>query len=139
LIAIDSSVAVPAVASWHQFHEIARVAAEGAYIPAHALLETYSVLTRMPKRLSPGDASQLLDRRFGHELVLLPTRALTLSMVQRSAEAGLHGGAVYDALIGWTASEHSALLVTLDSRAARNYSVADISVQMLESTGKAKT
>ncbi len=108
------------------------MAAEGAFIPAHALLETYSVLTRMPRRLSPSDAGRLLSSRFGDQVVLVPTRALALSVVQRSAEAGLHGGAVYDALIGWTASEHSAPLVTFDARAARNYSAGDISVELLE-------
>ncbi|MFV2038754.1 MAG: PIN domain-containing protein [Acidimicrobiales bacterium] len=132
MIAIDSSVAVPAVTSWHEFHEIARIAADGASIPAHALLETYSVLTRMPGRLSPTDAGRLLDVRFGDGLVLVPSRDLALSVVRRLAESGLHGGAVYDALIGWTASEHSAPLVTVDARAARNYAAANIAVEFLD-------
>jgi len=86
----------------------------------------------MPRRLTPVDAGRLLGNRFGDELILVPTRALAQSVVQRSAEAGLHGGAVYDMLIGWTASEHSAPLVTLDARAARNYAAGDISVEHLD-------
>jgi len=131
VIAVDSSIAVPALLSWHEFHDVARVATVGAAIPAHAMLETYSVLTRMAGRLAPEHALELLEGRFREDVVLVPTQALALSLVRRSAEAGLYGGAVYDALIGWTAAEHSRRLVTLDARAARNYSAADIQVELL--------
>ena len=42
-------------------------------------------------------------------------------IVQRLAGAGIAGGAVYDALIGLTAAQHGAELVTRDVRAAATY------------------
>ena len=48
MIAADSSVVVAALLDWHEAHEASRQAAQGAVIPAHALAETYSVLTRLP-------------------------------------------------------------------------------------------
>lgn len=49
MTAVDSSVAVAAFGEWHVLNEPARaVLDEGAALPAHALLETYSVLTGFP-------------------------------------------------------------------------------------------
>jgi hypothetical protein len=48
LIAVDSSVAMPAMLAWHESHETSRDAARGASIPAHSLVECHSVLTRLP-------------------------------------------------------------------------------------------
>ena len=69
-IALDTSVLVAAFQPWHDDHGRARGAldrcleAETPLIPSHALLETYSVLTRMPGawRMAPGDAFELIDR-----------------------------------------------------------------------------
>jgi predicted nucleic acid-binding protein len=131
VIALDSSVAIPALVSWHEFHEPARVAAEGAFIPAHALLETYSVLTKSPNRLSPSDAGRLIAGRFGTDLRLVPSTHLAETAFERAAAVGLQGGAVYDVLIGWTAAEHGATLISLDRRATANYEAADIPVEYL--------
>ncbi len=51
MIAVDSSVAVAAFGDWHRLNDTARaVLDEDAVLPAHALLETYSVLTGFPRR-----------------------------------------------------------------------------------------
>ena len=87
------------------------------------LIETYSVLTRLPapQRLAPsvvGQALAALDR---------PTLALEGSQVRRVvsrlSEARIGGGAVYDGLVAATAAQHDLLLLTLDRRAAPTYDV----------------
>jgi hypothetical protein len=48
--AVDTSVIVPSLAHWHEAHDAARRSAQGASVPAHALLESYSVLSRKDLR-----------------------------------------------------------------------------------------
>lgn len=122
--AVDTSVAVAALATWHTAHEQARKAAAGAPIPAHARLEAYSVLTRMPPphRLTPDVAADLLGRRFPARLTLVPSSRLSRGVVERCRAVGVAGGAVYDALVALTAAEARRKLVTRDARAARTYS-----------------
>jgi uncharacterized protein with PIN domain len=69
--ALDTSCVIPLLSSWHEFHARtkhaydARLARrERLIIPAHALLESFSVLTRMPVRLSAQDVRRLLDESF---------------------------------------------------------------------------
>jgi hypothetical protein len=47
--AVDSSVVIAAFATWHEHHAIARKAMAGRpRLVAHAAVESYSVLTRLP-------------------------------------------------------------------------------------------
>lgn len=117
------SVAVAALASWHLAHDVSRRAAAGSAIPAHARLETYSVLTRMPPphRLEPAVVADLLERWFPAARTLVPSDGLARDIVRRCCEAGIGGGAVYDALVGLTAAQAGAVLVSRDVRAARTY------------------
>lgn len=70
--ALDTSVLVAAIQSWHTEHEralhaVSRALAEAsAVVPYHALIEAYSVLTRMPKplRLSPESAFLIAEIAF---------------------------------------------------------------------------
>lgn len=64
---------VPAVSGWHERHgdalaELAtrRDRGETLVVAGHALIETYSVLTRMPVpfRLSPEGATRLIETNF---------------------------------------------------------------------------
>ncbi len=112
-----------ALAGWHAGHESARRAARGAAIPAHARLETYSVLTRLPPphRLDPEVVAGLLESRFPAERTLVPSPLLSLDIVERCCSAGVDGGSVYDALVALTAAEAGARLMTRDARAARIY------------------
>ena len=133
--ALDSSVVVAALLGWHDAHEAAHRAAAGNAIPAHALLESYAVLTRLPAphRIAPADAEMLLAGWFPPERVLLPSARLTTGIVARFARAGVSGGACYDALVGLTASGHGLALLTRDQRAARTYDALQIERVMVTS------
>ena len=66
MIAVDSSVAIAAFGGWHVLNaQASAVLDEGAAIPAHALIETYSVLTAFPPphRAPPGLVEAWLDDR----------------------------------------------------------------------------
>lgn len=53
MIALDSSVVIACFGSWHEHHLAARMTLEeDPRLPAHAGLEAYSVLTRLPQRLA---------------------------------------------------------------------------------------
>jgi predicted nucleic acid-binding protein len=131
--AIDTSVAVAALAAWHVGHEQARRAAADAAIPAHARLETYSVLTRMPPphRLVPSVVAHLLERWFPADETLVPSPELSRSVVERCRDRGVEGGAVYDALVGLTAAESAVTLLTRDERAARTYRRLEIDFELV--------
>jgi len=107
LVALDSSVLIAAILVWHEHHsashrEVERLAASDAdaVIPTHALLESYSVITRLPAphRLCPSDARQLLDGSF-RDWVTAPYPEQIWSLIGRIADTETTGGAVYDALI----------------------------------------
>lgn len=121
MIAVDTSVSVPALLSWHEAHAASLHASRGAVIPAHALAETYSVLTRLPRPLDSDDAARLLSLAYPDRRVLIPSADLHRSLVARCARARISGGAVYDAYIGLTAAESGARLLTRDRRAAGVY------------------
>lgn len=123
-----------ALADWHGAHRQARRAAVDAAIPAHARIETYSVLTRMPPpyRLEAEVAAELLGRWFPSREILVPPAALSRSMVERCRERGIAGGAVYDALVGLTAAGAKARLLTRDERAARTYRRLGIEFELME-------
>ena len=107
--ALDSSVVVAALASWHERHDAALAALQealasdaGAIVPRHALVESYSVLTRLPRphRLRAEDALALLRRTFEGRarLVGLGGEALW-EVLERMATRGVTGGTAYDAVI----------------------------------------
>jgi predicted nucleic acid-binding protein len=131
---IDTSLAIPALVAWHEASSAARSIAHAAHIPGHARLETYSVLTRLPPphRLAPGVVSELLDRWFPPERTLIPTSALGLSIVDRCSRLGVTGGAVYDALVGLTADEAGAEILSRDRRATRTYQRLGIRFQLAD-------
>lgn len=69
--ALDTSVIVAALLTWHEHHRPAAAALavllEGTgriILPLQALVEAYSVMTRLPPphRLNPRDAMELLER-----------------------------------------------------------------------------
>ncbi len=126
--AIDTSVAVAALLEWHEFHTSCARAARDALIPAHALVETYSVLTRLPPAHRPDRSrvAALLAGRFPTERVLVPSATLQTGIVRRLHEAGIEGGACYDALVALTASDHGIRLASCDVRAVRTYDALGI-------------
>ena len=106
-MAVDTSVVVAGFASWHEGHPSAAAAlARKPRVPAHVLVEAYSVLTRLPPpHRAPAD---------------LAARA-HLDLVRMSARNGLAGGGIYDALIAATTRHAGATLLTRDQRARSVY------------------
>lgn len=121
--ALDTSVAVPALVEWHEAHAAVVAALDpDDRLAQHAALEAYSVLTRLPAplRLDPGRAAETLRTRFPPPYLTLPSEAHD-ALVLRLSRAGVRGGAVYDGLVGATASAHETVLLTRDERATATY------------------
>lgn len=126
MIAVDSSLIVAALAKWHSEHLRAQRALEraldrkeGAVIPAHALFESFSVLTRMPApyRVAAADALQSLRQTFESTRIAALNSRSVWPVLERVVRLGLSGGIVYDALILETASDAGATeLMTLNPR-----------------------
>lgn len=133
MIAVDTSVLVAAFAAWHEAHNLAITAlARAPRLPVHVLLETFSVLTRLPP---PHRApAQLVDAFFQEHL---RQRPLTLpageqrALVSLAVKAGLAGGAIYDALVGATAKHAGASLLTRDRRALSTYDAVGVRYELL--------
>lgn len=122
-VAVDTSLAVPALLSSHPAHQHCREMATGAAIPVHGLFETFSVLTRLPgaHRASADVALHSLGKWFPQRSLLpLPPGEEGEALADLSA-AGVSGGAVYDGLIAWVVGRHGLRLRSRDSRAARTY------------------
>lgn len=125
VLALDASVLVAAHLKWHEHHEIALDAlrremrsADEVIVPVHALLEAYSVMTRMPRafRVTPQDAFDLLQitlRENARLVSLEPEHAWVF--LSALAERSLAGGKAYDAFLLACAVEGGAgRFLTLD-------------------------
>ena len=123
MIAVDTSVVVAGFATWHEGHaSAAGVLARKPRLPAHVLIESYSVLTRLPAphRASGDIVESFLAERFPGALLTLPTQAHR-ALLRSAAAAGMAGGAIYDALIAATAKQAGSVLITRDRRALQTY------------------
>lgn len=99
---------VAAVCAWHEHHEqaareIGRRLRQGEkmLIAGPALIESYSVLTRLPPphRLSPVDALALLDANFMRAKIIALDGRSYVALLRRAAVDGIAGGQTYDAVI----------------------------------------
>lgn len=127
MIALDTSVLVAAFASWHEAHAaIRRVMARRPWIPAHVLIETYSVLTRLPAphRADPQIVADYLEQ-FA-DRVLSPPPDSYSELIHTVTRLKVSGGAIYDALVGATAREADAVLMTRDRRASSVYAALGV-------------
>lgn len=109
--ALDSSVVVAAVSPWHEHHPLARKRVAELFaepdrqkvvLPRPALVEAYSVLTRLPKpqRLIPGQAFELLKRTFeGRVQISERNFRESWEFLESLACRGTAGGAAHDAVI----------------------------------------
>lgn len=133
VIAVDTSVAVPLVVSTHRAHHAVVEWWNGnpVALSGHALIETYSVLTRLPgdARLTAMDAATLLTERFAAPLLL--TTADTARLPELLAARGIAGGAVYDAIIGMAALQNGCVLATRDARATGTYQAIGARVEVV--------
>jgi toxin FitB len=135
VIAPDSSVVIAAIAPWHVLHRSARAALENGDVrlPAHVAFETTSALSRMPqgRRIASDVVFEALERGFTRPWLSLAGKAHR-DALRRAVKAGLRGGALYDALIAATASEHRAELLSADRRASGAYQAMGVEVRFID-------
>jgi predicted nucleic acid-binding protein len=130
---VDTSVAVAAALPWHAAHAVTVAALqERTPLLGHVAIETYSVLTRLPapQRVAPALAHSYLTKRFTLPPIVLPTDAYA-GLIELVAAKRIAGGAVYDALVGVTAREAGAILLTLDRRAVSTYQLLGLNYRLL--------
>jgi predicted nucleic acid-binding protein len=107
LTALDATVAVAALVSWHERHEAAASAVDAALarkaliLPAPALVESYAILTSLPARhrLAYADAFHLLRSSFGSAKVAGGRTSGTWSLLRQLSVDGIGGAESQDALI----------------------------------------
>lgn len=127
VFALDTSCMVAAVCTWHEHHSMAAAEIEGRLSrgeqlasAAHALVETYAVLTRLPPphRLAPADAWTLVRENFvEHAIVVALSGADHATLIGRLAKGGIRGGRTYDGLIAACAERAGAkALLTFNPR-----------------------
>jgi predicted nucleic acid-binding protein len=124
--AVDSSVLVAALRDRHHDHQRCRQAVHdllergSIILPEPALIETYSVLTRLPPplRLSPEIVLRLLRDTFSEYARLAPFPAGEVwSFLASAADRQVAGGATYDDRILFSALASGAhRLLTLNVR-----------------------
>jgi len=134
LVAVDTSIAVPLVMQTHRKHAAVRQwrGSRSLALSGHALVETYSVLTRLPgdSRLGSDDAARLMAEGFAPPLLLgRPTAERLPEVLSRLSIAG---GAVYDALVALAAKEHGLALATRDERAKGTYDAVGVEVIVVD-------
>ncbi len=125
MIAVDSSVVIAGLLSWHELHQRAFNALEKAMarrrllVPLAVLVESYSVMTRLPSphRLRPEIAHQLLHNSFGDARVVALSPRKAWTFLGACAASATTGGRVYDAVIASAALEARATeLLTFNPR-----------------------
>ena len=131
--AVDSSVVIAAFATWHEYHAIARDAmASQPRLVAHAAVESYSVLTRLPPphRAQPSIVHAFITERFTEPFLTLSETGYQ-ELLATVAARQILGGPAYDALIAFTAVERQATLLSLDQRATATYEAVGAAVERL--------
>lgn len=134
MIAPDTSVVVAAISPWHELHRVAREAVAGrdAQLVAHVAVETVSTLSRMPEthRVPAPAVLEVLRRSFPHEWLALDRKAMPAALATIT-DAGISGGAIYDALIATVADASGTRLVSADRRAAATYDRLGVAYTLL--------
>lgn len=98
---------IPLLSSWHEFHartkqgyELRRARRERLVIPASALVQSFSVLTRMPVRLLPQEAQRLLEESFFDRAGVAGMAGdAAWKTIQDVSLRDMGGGIIYDAVI----------------------------------------
>jgi predicted nucleic acid-binding protein len=107
-VVIDTNCLVAAALPQHEHHETTmadltrrRAAGQTFVMAAHAVVEAYAVLTRLPPphRLAPADAMAVLDRNWGATESVALTGAETWKALRQQAVAGVGGARIYDGVI----------------------------------------
>lgn len=137
--ALDTSVIVAAVSTWHEHHAAAlgelerRLdAGDEMVVAGHSAAEAYAVLTRLPAphRLSVGDAHRLILVNFVENAAVIALAADGYrSLLDRARTLGIAGGQTYDLLIAETARLADVpLLLTFNDRHFRRVPDLEIAV-----------
>jgi predicted nucleic acid-binding protein len=125
MIAVDSSVIIAGLLTWHDFHQRAilalqkPVAGGRLLMPLPVLIESYSVLTRLPAphRLRGEVAYQLLHNTFGGARVIGLSPETAWTFLKNCVESSTVGGRAYDAVIASAAIDAGASeLLTFNAR-----------------------
>jgi predicted nucleic acid-binding protein len=131
---VDTSVAVPALVADHEHHRTCAefVRTERPALGGHALVETYSVLTRLPfgLRLRPEQAVEVIGRAFPDQPQ--PSLEALRAFLRTVASMRLSGGSIYDALVALAARDNERGLATRDERAAPTYRAMSVSVLLVD-------
>ncbi|MDP2712454.1 MAG: PIN domain-containing protein [Solirubrobacteraceae bacterium] len=134
MIAPDSSVVIAALTPWHVAHREAITALRAAprRLIAHVAFETTSALSRMPegRRVAPAVVLEALGHDFPQPWLSLDGARLRAAL-GRAVEAGVRGGALYDALIAATAAAHDVELVSADERARGTYEALGVAATFI--------
>jgi hypothetical protein len=123
---------IAALAAWHEQHAAAGEALlRVKMLPAHVMLEAYSVLTRLPSGLAvpPAAAASVLRTRFPEPVLRLGTDQH--DTIMRLSAAGVFGGSSYDGLVALQAHAHRQTVLTLDRRAQETYRRLGIPFQLI--------
>lgn len=125
---VDTSVAIATVVAAHPDHDRCWdvVTRHQPSIAGHASIEAFSVLTRLPvvDRVSSHEARALLRSNFA--AVVWPGAKALEAFLDRCDDAGITGGAVYDALVALAVVATADTLLTLDRRAHRTYAAMGV-------------
>src|SRR5438477_10738185 len=123
VLLVDTSIAVALTVADHEHHEptFRALGDRRLGLAGHAAFETFSVLTRLPPpaRRTPATVARLLAAGFPHSKFLGPKAAAAL--FGDLDALGIAGGAVYDALVGASATEHGLVLASRDHSAIEIY------------------
>jgi predicted nucleic acid-binding protein len=136
--AIDSSCAIASLSIWHPANEntmelIEKLKIEDPplILPAPVLIETYSVLTRMPQayKAMAREAFEMIRVSFSQaNVIALPADAF-LEEIARAAALNISGGAIYDAIIARCARLGGAdKLLTLNPSHFNRFAGADLEI-----------
>lgn len=123
MIAVDTSVVVAGHGPWHEAFDIADpVLRRRPRLASQVVLETFSVLTRMPPpfRATPRSAAAYVESLLAEPPLGLPAGEYA-KIVAEAAAHGLAGKLIYDAAVGLAARRAGAKLVTRDRRALPVY------------------
>jgi predicted nucleic acid-binding protein len=130
---LDTSAAIPFVVADHSAHHDTwdALSERRLGMAGHAWFETFSVLTRMPgaSRRDAVAVSNLMSSNFSDSRFLDENSAAALTA--RLADAGISGGAVYDALVASAALLHELPLLSRDRRALDTYRSIGVEVEFL--------
>ena len=101
-------------------------------VAAAALVEAYSVLTRLPApyRLAPADALSLLDSNFGRGVPVVALSVAGYRALLRAAPAeDVSGGRIYDAVIAACARQARArTLLTFNTSHFASFAGPDLAI-----------